>query len=130
LLHESLTLCTENDYTYLNVMALRNLALALVRQGGSAAARHTYHRALQIALNGQLGDLALLVVSEAAVNIAAPRDPAQAVAWLTLVMRHPDASAETKRKAAVQRSALSTEMLPARAARSLTLEDVLAEIRD
>lgn len=130
LLHESESLCTENGYTYLSVMALRNLALALVRQGGSAAARQTYHRALQIALNGQLGDLALLVISEAAVNIAAPRDPAQAVAWLTLVMRHPDASAETKRKAAVQRSALSTEMLPAHAARSLTLEDVLAEIGD
>ena len=129
LLRESLALCEENDYAYLSVMALRNLALTLARQG-SDEVKQVYHRGLQTALERQMDDLALTVVCDAAVNMAAPHDPARAAAWLTMVMHHPDASAETKRRAAVQRSALSTEMLPAHAARPLTVEDVLTEISD
>ncbi len=134
LLRESLTLCAENDYTYLSIMALRNLALVKVTQGDAGAAQKAYHRALQIALDAQLGDLALLVVTEAAASIAAPHDPARAVAWLTLVMHHPDASAETRRQAAVQRGPLATALPAAVVSQAqaqgmaFAVEDVLAAL--
>ena len=132
-LRESLVLCTDNDYTYLSIMALRNLAMVNFMQGHRAATQKAYHRALQIALEAQLGDLALLVVTEAAA-IAAPQDPLQAIAWLTLVMHHPDASAETRRKAATQRGPLVTAApSPAASAAqargmALAVEDVLGAL--
>lgn len=134
LLRESLVLCTDNDYTYLSIMALRNLAMVNFMQGHRAATQKAYHRALQIALDAQLGDLALLVVTEAAAAIAAPHDALQAIAWLTLVMHHPDASAETRRKAATQRGPLVTAApSPAASAAqargmALAVEDVLAAL--
>ena len=115
-------------------MALRNLAMVNDRQSDHAATQKAYQRALQIAVDAQLGDLALLVVTEAAASIAAPRDPLQAIAWFTLVMHHPDASAETRRKAAVQRGPLVTAV-PSTAASAaqargmaLAVEDVLAAL--
>lgn len=134
LLRESLVLCADNDYTYLSIMALRNLAMVNLMQSDRAAAQKAYHRALQIALDAQLGDLALLVITEAAAAIAAPHDQRQAIAWLTLVMHHPDASAETRRKAATQRGPWVTAASSPAASEAqaqgmaLAVEDVLAAL--